>query len=236
MLVLLPFAGGSSFSYTQLNGGLAATFEVRALDTPGHGRRMKEPLLNNCDAMAEDIVTSLQRIVPPDQPYAIYGHSMGALLGHLVIRKLVAAGQRLPVHFFASGRSGPSFDREREIMWSLPGPAFRERLKQLDLMTDELLNNEVLMEIFEPVLRSDFRAVETFVHHPQAPYAVPVTVLNGTEDDLNEAAAAAWQKETTLPVKLYWFEGGHFFLFKHIQAVCQVMIQTLGRVNAGTAL
>jgi len=70
---------------------------LKPIELPGRGKRIKEPLLTNLDLMTEDVLRTLQDdgLI---QPYAIFGHSMGAYLGYLVTQRLTQANLPLPLH------------------------------------------------------------------------------------------------------------------------------------------
>src|SRR5690606_40893251 len=95
-------------------------------------------------------------------PYAIYGHSLGSLLTYLVTIRIIREGLNKPVHLFVSGRGGPSIPRKEPPTSELPRPAFINKLRELGGFPDDLLNDEDVMNFFEPILRSDFRGVETY--------------------------------------------------------------------------
>lgn len=226
-LILLPFAGGSSYSYYTLTKYLPGHFDVIAIDTPGHGRRINEALLYDCNTIAGEVIREIEKNINPDLPYALFGHSMGALLGHILLRKAQAGLLPLPVHFFASGRQAPSCPASIGPVWELPPKAFRERLKEFDYTPEGILNSDAIMNFFEPILRADFRAVEQYRYTPADPVHVPITVLAGRDDNMDQAGGGQWQQETTFPLNIYWFEGKHFFIFEHSREVCNIIADTL---------
>lgn len=222
-LFCLPFAGGSSYSYNTFGPNLSANVELFAVELPGRGKRSRESLLYDAHTVADDILNTIEPVIASGKPYAIFGHSMGALLGYLVIRRLIEKKLQLPVHFFASGRGGPSYKDGREQYYKLPKKEFRETLRELGGSPKEVLEHDQLMDFFEPVLRADFQVVETYEHDAQDPFTVPVSVMTGKEDSISLEAAGLWQKETTLPVKVYEFDGGHFFIFDHVKEICRII-------------
>jgi surfactin synthase thioesterase subunit len=226
-LILLPFAGGSSYSYHMLTRHLPCYLEVIAIDIPGHGRRLNEPLLYDCNSIANDIVRGLKEIIVSGMSYALFGHSMGALLGYIILQKAQAGQLPLPVHFFASGHKAPACPRTGESIWRLPSKAFWERLKDFNYTPDEILNHSAIMDFFEPMLRADCQAVDDCQYASCGPVPVPVTVLAGRDDDLDQAAIELWQQETIFPLRTHWFEGGHFFVFQNPGAVCSIITDTL---------
>ncbi len=102
-LYCLPYAGGHSLSYRDFQANVAENILIKPLELPGRGKRIKEPLLTNLETMVDDLFQQIQNELN-DKPYAIYGHSMGTLLGYLLTKRILNAGKPAPLHLFVSGR------------------------------------------------------------------------------------------------------------------------------------
>ena len=229
VLYCLPFAGGNSYSYRLLKTHFCDFIEMVSIELPGRGKRSHEPLLTCLESLAQDVVRQVQQ-KEKHHPYAIFGHSMGAILGYLATHQLLTEGFPLPQHLFFSGRRAPSISVE-ENRHKLPKPEFLMALKKLEGCPKEILENEEFIDIFEPILRADFKAIETWNVRKFFPLDIPITVLLGTHDtELNETEALAWEKETLHPVTIKKFQGGHFFIFDQTTKVCQSISQTLRSV------
>lgn len=231
-LYCLPFAGGSSYSFLTFGSNLSANIKLVTVEPPGRGRRSRENLLYNAHAVSEDIFKSIETSITSGNRYALFGHSMGALIGYLLIRRIAEKNLPLPVYFFASGRGGPSFKDDHEQYYMLPKVEFREKLREIGGSPIEVLEHEQLMDFFEPILRADFQVVETYKHKPENPFNVPVSVLIGEEDKVSIEAAKMWQDETTEPIKIHKFSGGHFFLFDHVPEICNIISEALKTVTS----
>ena len=48
---------------------------------------------------------------------------------------------------------------------------------------------------------------------------------------INEEEAMAWQQETTRPIDVRWFSGGHFFILDHTAEIMRLIGQKLGAVS-----
>lgn len=225
-LYCLPFAGGNSYSYRIFKEHLPDFINLNPIELPGRGKRLKEPLLTHLDWMTEEVLRQLQSD-DLTRPYAIFGHSMGACLGYLVTHRLIQAQLPPPQHLIVSGRHAPSVPKV-ENKHQLPKPQFIAKLRELEGCPPEILEHSELMDFFEPLLRADFQAVETWIYHPQPPLKVPLTVLRGTQDkEANYSEVLPWQQECVQPMVFKEFQGGHFFIFERVQEVCQVISQTL---------
>ncbi|MCJ7594372.1 MAG: alpha/beta fold hydrolase, partial [Desulfobacterales bacterium] len=170
-LIMLPYAGASFYAYRDFQKYLPYPVEPRAVDLPGHGKRMREALLTDIRDMARDLFSQIQDEL--DGPYAIYGHSMGATLGYLLARLIVDQKTcRHPLHLFFSGRSGPALE-EKKPRHTLPRDEFIAAVRDYGGMPPELLEHEGLLDFFLPILRADFQAAETYAHEPCAPLDIP---------------------------------------------------------------
>ena len=223
----LPFAGGNTLSYRSFQNYLSEPLRLCPIELPGRGRRITEPLLTDLEAMAQDI---LQQIADelPGKKYALYGHSMGALLAYLLTKHILFAGLPAPAHLFCSGRQAPSVSHKRTSTYQLPKQRFFLTIKELGGFSEELLANAEFMDFVEPILRADFQAVETYKHQPVPPLNIPITLLAGEEDQKTPYEnLLPWQEETNYPINIEEFSGGHFFLFDHIPQITELFSKTL---------
>lgn len=213
-VVLLPFAGGHSYSYRPLVAAAPPGLKLICPELPGRGRRMPTPLLTDLEVMVQDLLETLE---PPEAgPWLLFGHSMGALLALLLARRLRALGRGLPAGLVVSGLEGPSVLERHQRRHLLPLPQFRREVREMGGSPPEILDNPEFFAFFEPILRADFQAVETYVHQPEPSLDLDITVLRGSNDTVSLAQAQAWQRESRRPIALHSLPGGHFFIFDHI--------------------
>lgn len=221
-IYFLPFAGGSSYSYTNFASILPKHLEFRSLEVPGRGTRINDALLKNAHELCDDFFAQLQEDGAFDKPYILFGHSMGALLGFLLLHKIKEENLPLPQHFYASGRGGPSFPDEREQYYLLSDLDFKQKLKELGGSPKEVLEHDTLMDFFLPILRADFELVETYNYTQKEPLNIPITVFIGDKDEATFEEAQAWQEESTQKVQIHVLPGDHFFLFEQASAICSI--------------
>ena len=221
-LFCIPFAGGSAYSYRDLQRHAAGVRFV-TLELPGRGRRFSVPLLTSLPEMVDDLFGQIRDRL--ESPYALYGHSLGACLGYLLVKRIICEGCPLPQRLFVSGWEAPTLPMRERGLHLLPRPQFIETLKRFEGTVPEVLENQEMMDLFEPVLRADIQALDNYVHERTAPFAVPITVMRGSEEKVSRAEAQAWQKETTAAIEYLEFTGGHFFIFSHAEAIGRLLVQ-----------
>ena len=226
-LFCLPFAGGNKYSYRKYAEKTSSALNIIPLDYPGRGSRMDEPLIEDIHVLVSDIYQEVsQKIDQVD--YAIYGHSMGGLVAYLLTRKLIENNYKAPLHLFITGTSGPAaFSRTDKKKHLLPLREFIDAIKEFGGMPDEMLRNEEWLYYFEPILRADFKASENYVYGNYDPLKIPITVITGTEEELDLEDIRIWQKETTNTIDFRQMPGNHFFIFKYPQAIVEIIFRKL---------
>lgn len=216
-LFCIPFAGGNAWAYRALERFVSPEITVDGLELPGRGRRSAEPLRGSLDELANDVFNQIRARAVTGR-YAIFGHSMGALLAYLAAHRLRRAGLPRPEALFLSGSSAPASRpvRQRHL---LPSPEFAAMLRELGGCPPQVLEDAGLFEFFEPILRADFKAVEAWQRPEAPPLDLPFVVMVGDGDEVGAAEAAGWAAETTAPCRVLEFSGDHFFILRHWEAI-----------------
>lgn len=233
-LYCLPYAGGSAHAYRPLERYVSPGLRVQGIELPGRGRRTRETLLTSLDELADDAFAQLRGEVGRGR-YALFGHSMGALLAYLGLLRIRRAELPLPEALFLSGCAAPGARRE-EIRHQLPRAEFVAMLETLGGLPPEILQHQDLIDYFEPILRADFQAVETWQPKRDEPLPVRFAALVGSQDSVGVGQVAAWSNGTTLPLALHEFPGDHFFINAHWREIAALVSATLGLASeAGSA-
>ncbi|MFI9639182.1 thioesterase II family protein [Micromonospora sp. NPDC051925] len=224
-LVCLPHAGGSASFFHPVSRALAPAVEVLAMQYPGRQDRRHEAAVDNVPDLADQILDALRHL--DDRPLALFGHSMGAVLGYEVALRMRDAGLPPPAHLFVSGRRAPSRYRPDGVH-HLPDAQLVAELQTLSGTEPTILADPEVLEMILPAVRSDYRAVETYRHDPDRRLDCPVTVLVGDSDPrVSVDEARAWDEHTTGPIELRVLPGGHFFLVDRSVDVIAILRQEL---------
>lgn len=223
ILFTLPFAGGSKYSFNIFKTHLPDRIKFCPLDLPGRGTRIRERLETDIFRIVEGIFQQIKGQL--NTPYVLYGHSMGSMLVYLLAQKIRKEKEPTPMQLFVSGRGGPACKdgRKRHL---LPQKEFRKELMDLGGMPKEVLEDDALMDFYEPILRADFQALETYNYSSSPAFDTPITVMIGKDDKTSFEEAMEWQKETVVPVNVQEFSGGHFFIFDHPKAIVKLITKS----------
>ena len=175
---------------------------------------MREPLYESVKEAVTDIVSSIKGQIDDDTEYAIWGHSMGALLAFETYYNLLEEGVKMPVHMFFSGRKAPQEEGVRTSFYLLPEEAFLQVVYKYGGNTRELMNRPELRELFLPIFRSDFKIAETYEYEQKNQKIVcSFTVVNGTDDDsIKKSDMNLWNEHADMGCEIVSVAGGHFFI------------------------
>jgi surfactin synthase thioesterase subunit len=210
-LFVLHHAGGSHLLYRNWPAGLPDTWDVRLLDAPGHGHLLDQPRITDARRLADFLLRSIEPELTC--PYALFGHSMGALVTYEITRQLVDRGLPLPVWVGISARVAPQLARERSWYHELSDAELRIRLKELGGTPGGILDDPDLWAVYAPIIRGDLRLVENWHPDPDAPpLPVALSAYAGAEDrSSSPLRMAGWEEHSEHFLGLRVFDGGHFY-------------------------
>ncbi|GAB1694981.1 alpha/beta fold hydrolase [Krasilnikovia sp. M28-CT-15] len=209
-LLLLPHAGGSASYFYRFSQLLAGDIDVLTVQYPGRMERYAEPLVCDIEELARQLSTALLEHELTDLPLALFGHSMGCLVGYEAASFLAEKGHPARWLFASSCRAPGTVHGKAAVRTT--DDAIVADLRRLGGTDVSVLDDPGMRELFLPVLRSDSRAVELYGERPRAPLNVPVTAIHGVDDPwVDRRAAQAWSAVTSGPFELRDFLGGHFY-------------------------
>ena len=209
-LFCFPYAGGGDFIFRSWQRILSDAIEVCPVQLPGRGSRIAEPPLTEINQL---IPLASEALVPHlDKPFALFGHSMGALIAFELAHYLRREYGAQPVHLFASGRCSPQTMSEpidlKQFDSELP-----EMLRRYNGTPAEALENPELMELVLPVLRADLALCKSYRYTPKPPFSFPITAFGGLDDHgVTRPCIESWREHTTGTFALRMLPGDHFFL------------------------
>ncbi|MER6949378.1 alpha/beta fold hydrolase [Nonomuraea sp. NPDC000554] len=223
-LVCFPHAGGSASYYFPVSQALSPVAEVLAVQYPGRQDRFAEPCVDDVHELARQIFGNLGPWT--DRPLALFGHSMGATVGYEVARLLEEHGTT-PVHLFVSSARAPSRRRDERVHRMSDDELIAE-MRRLGGTDSSVLGDEDLLRMVLGAVRSDYKAVETYLHRPGPRLECPITALVGDDDPTTTVAdAEPWRSHTNAAFDLKVFTGGHFYLNAHTTEMLRIITECL---------
>lgn len=233
-LICFPYAGGSSHIFRRWQASLCQHVEVVAVELPGRGRRYTERL---CYRLPELINELMNPILPYlDKPYCFFGHSMGALIAFEMAHALRKNILPEPEHIFVSAHPAPNVHKREPAMHKLPEGEFIKKLKEMNGMPEEVLNNRELMELMMPILRADFSVCETYMYKPGLRAECPITAFGGLADDgIRLDELESWAEMTNSSFELNLLPGDHFYITKSEPMLLKVLSEKLALNSEGVS-
>ncbi|EJQ93986.1 cereulide biosynthesis thioesterase CesT [Bacillus cereus] len=213
-LFCVPYAGGSANGYLKWRRVLDQNVELVPLELKGRGTRFLEEFYVDFDEMVDDLYHNLIQKLD-GEAYALFGHSMGALAVYKLVLKMQKLGVQCPQHLFISGREAPRYQFMRNVypISHLPEQELLKELEKYGGLAKEVIENEELLQILTPIIRSDFRLVEQLqVTNVIEKVCCNVTILNGLQDITDEKRMTDWCDYVDGDCELIHYEGGHFFI------------------------
>jgi medium-chain acyl-[acyl-carrier-protein] hydrolase len=229
-LFCLPYAGGTAVIFKEWEKRLPAGIEIKAIEYAGHGKRSNHPLYKDVNEAIEDVYRLISAEIMDGGSYAIFGHSMGAMLAYEVAQKIRQHNLPMPIHIFFSGRGVPHIQSKKEkIYHQMDDAAFQQEIANLGGTPKEFFDYPELMEYLLPILKNDFKISETAFRSTEIhPFDFPITIFMGKEEEEMEAENVhGWMLHTNQTCVVYYFNGGHFFINDELETIVGIIHKAL---------
>lgn len=209
-LFLFPYAAGSASIFRHWHESLPESVEVCAVQLPGRADRRDERAFGRLGSLVEVAANALEPLV--DRPYALFGHSMGALVAFELARLLAQRGKP-PALLMPAGRGAPELPDPGPALHAASERALVDELLRLGGTSREMFADRERMARLIPIVRADFAVCETYAFREAPPLECPIVAFGGEQDtDWPEAHIAAWGAHTRGVFSYTMFPGDHFFL------------------------
>lgn len=215
-LFCLPYAGGSAAAYMPWRRAADPRLGIIPVQLPGRGGRIREAPLHRLD-----------------RPYALFGHSLGALLAFETQRRLRDLGAPAPVALFVSARAAPHLPRRRPPLHRLSDDDLIRELKTLDGTPAAVFEDPELVALMLPILRADLAAVETHEFRHDDPLDCPIHAFGGDADSVTAEDLDGWRAHTRAFSGVTLYPGGHFYQNAHRTALVTEICGLFDRFRPG---
>ena len=221
-LFMFPYAGASASVYERWRPLLPSGIDMVPVELAGRGKRFSEPSEVRVAPIVRDIYSRYSPSLAEGK-YALFGHSLGGALAYEFALHAIRLGNPPPVHLFVSGRAAPQTAYAEEPVYRMPDEAFLETIGSLGGTPPQFFRDEQLRSVFLPILRADYEASDTYKppDEPEGKLPCGITVLHGQADGACDPAD--WGRRTEAACALRLFEGGHFFIHEHAEAIAELI-------------
>ncbi len=222
-----PYAAGRPRAFRSWPRQLPRRCELLAVCYPGRGSRLEEAPSQTVRELAVEAAAAIA-LHSGGVPFALFGHSMGALVAFEVARELRRAAGPQPARLFVSGQAAPQLPVAGQPTVALPDEAFTERLRAIGGTPPEVLESDQLMRLLLPAIRADFNACDTYAYEPEDPLCIPIRAFAAIDDaEVSPVEVEAWRTQTSMAFDKQVLAGGHFFVHSAEQAVLQAITAAL---------
>ena len=228
-----PHAGGGASTFFSWPDQLPPWIDVVPVQPPGRENRIDEPAFEDVASLVVAARDGLREALTP--PFALYGHSLGALVAFELASSLADEGAPMPELLIASGHRAPHLPLRRKPIHTKRDRGFVRALRDLGSIPVEVLDHDEMRELLLPMLRADFRCFETYRFVPHRPLVSPIVAMGGASDPLVPSSdLSAWAEHTTSGSTTRIFPGDHFYLVEQHREVLSAIERDLRtRVGGG---
>ncbi|KAB8190924.1 thioesterase [Nonomuraea phyllanthi] len=230
-LYCLPHAGGAASAFRAWQRKLPGV-AVQPVQPPGRESRHREPpylempplVSDLADAVLADVETSAA-----GRRYALYGHSLGAIVAFELVREIRRRGGPPPVHLFVSGSDAPHLTYEDgPPVGGMSRDEVVALLRRLGGTPEWLLADPEALAMILPAVQADFTVKETYVYRDEPPLDVPISALLSSADPrISPAKSAGWRAQTSVRYVAHPFDGGHFAVFEQAPRTHAIVSEAL---------
>lgn len=233
-LFLFPYAGGNAPMYRDWLPYFPAEIAVQALQLPGRLDRRDEPLLTDVPAMVDAVCEALSGELD-DRPYALFGHSLGALLAYRVAVTMERDVGTGPFLLAAAGWTPEGFRMPTLAQVQLPQDELVAWIVSLGSLPSAIYDSQEMLALTVPPTRGDLTACARYVDDG-ARLACPVVTYTGRDDPLlAPGAARSWARRTPDHLGNRQFPGGHFFVYDAVLPIVTDLTRQLLRLSQRAA-
>ncbi|MBO8193175.1 thioesterase [Streptomyces oryzae] len=227
-------AGAGALTFARWRRGFDPDVCVLPVRLPGRETRLREPRITDGRRLLDELEAQLGPLL--EQPYALYGHSLGALVAYRFAQRVRRAGRQAPVLVGLGACPPPHLPTPLTDQSELPDAALLAALDRYGTLPSYLFERPRWLSTLLSTMRDDLRLAASLRELGRAvgsttgstagsttgstagegwdePLAGPVHAFAGTGDEAAPAAAVAeWRRWSSGPFALHNVPGDHFFV------------------------
>lgn len=226
----IPYAGGMSNAYCRWKDKVDGT-QIIPIELKGRGKRYEEGYYNDMDEAVRDVENLIKEKLLNNEKFAIFGHSMGAVMAYELYYKLENDNLRPEIIFF-SARRPPHLMIKDSCLHNLPLDELKEELILMGGTPKSLFDYPELINVCIPIIRADFRVLYEYEYKvKKEKIKSKVVILYGKEDNISLSEISKWNELTQEECNIYGFDDGHFFINKCEKSVIKCLLKELEEVK-----
>ena len=224
-LVVFPHAGAGASLVGSWPSLLPPDVEVLAVKLPGREFRVHEIPISDMAELVSQVTPVFESL---EEPFVLFGHSVGALIAFEVARSRVASGLAPPAKLVVSAAPAPHLPLKGPILHNLEVEDFVAAIVDFGGTPLAVLDDPDLREILIPSLRADLAMRETYRYADARPLCCPLTAFAAQDDRrVDYEDVATWSSHTESVFKVRRIRGGHFNLVEERDSLLAALSREL---------
>jgi surfactin synthase thioesterase subunit len=214
--VVFPHAGAAAAGYRKFATALAAGGDTYIVQYPRRAERMREPAAETVHDLARGLFVAgpWRRAAP----LRLFGHSMGAVVAFEFARIAEARGTAVERLWASAAPAPAAIVGMPELPTSHDG--LLADVAELGGTEADLLADQEFAELLMTAVRADYHVINRYSCGPDVQISADICALGARDDHRVDAAdLQLWKDHTAGAFQLSWYDGGHFYLDEHIDAV-----------------
>ncbi|WP_051338024.1 thioesterase II family protein [Streptomyces flavidovirens] len=207
-------AGAGVTSFARWQNVLGERAEVVPVLLPGRDARVREPRITAPARLLDEIMDQVGPRL--DRPYALYGHSLGALIAYTFARTVEATGLRGPELVVVGAALPPHLPSPLLPAAFPPDAQLLPWLVSCGVLPAEAAEageGGIWQRRVLPTIRDDLLLADALRRTGRGPLRTPVLAVAGREDHIAPAhLVEEWRRYAPAGFGLRTVPGGHFFV------------------------
>lgn len=230
ILVCFPFAGGGANFYRRWPEFFFKDIEIYAVQLPGRETRLREACVETAEEVSAAVIDEILACCR-QRPLVLFGHSMGSLLAYDVATRLKKYYEREPKALFVSGRQAPHVRFGGKLHLESDESLITE-IKRFNGTPAAVFEDEEMRNIVLPMLRSDYKLLETYRVPSAGMLTCPiVTCIGDTDSEATPDEMTNWKGLTQGQCINRVFSGDHFYIKEKLPELAGFLMESLSGLS-----
>lgn len=226
-LFCFTYAGGTADFFNHIED-LIPDIEFVKIEYSGHGKRRNEPYYHSFDELTDDMYNILREHIEPNEKYALFGYSMGAIAASELLRMIIDKSEiEQPTHVFLAAHEPHSKMELEKYSDTELDDYVKERTIRFGGVPERLIRNSSFWRVYLPVYRADYSIIVKYnFDNLSFNTIIPATIFY-SEADTPLTEMKKWTQLFQDNCKFYGFKGSHFFINEHSAEMAQIIKERL---------